>query len=75
MATNKDNKIKVFEWTLQSPDLSPIEHLWKELEKHALAMRPINLTHFCQEEWANFQATYCEKPLEGYLQCLSQVKQ
>ena len=28
----KDNKVKVLEWPLQSPDLNPIE--WAELKKH-----------------------------------------
>lgn len=65
-------------WSGQSPELNPIEHLWEELEKHAQARRPTILTQFyqfCQEEWANFPATYCEKPLEGYPQRLTQVKQ
>ena len=44
----KDNKVKVLEWTSQSPDLNPIEHLWAELKKRVRARRPTNLTQLHQ---------------------------
>ena len=72
------NKIKVLEWSSQSPDLNPIEHLWAEVKKCVRARRPTNLTQFhqfSQEEWDKILATYCEKLVEGYLKYLTQVKQ
>ena len=36
----KDNKVKVFEWPSQSPDLNPIDNLWAELNKRVQARRP-----------------------------------
>ena len=50
----KENKLKVLEWPLQSPDLSPIESFWAELKKRVRARRPTNLTQLhqlYQEEW------------------------
>jgi tRNA A37 threonylcarbamoyladenosine biosynthesis protein TsaE len=53
----KDNKVKVFEWPSQNPDLNPIKDLWAELKKRVRARRPTNLTQLhqlCQEEWLKF---------------------
>ena len=74
----KDNKVKVLEWPTQSHDLNPIENVLAELKKRVRARRPTNLTQLhllCQEEWAKIHPTYCGKLVEGYLKCLTKVKQ
>ena len=74
----KDSKVKVLEWQSQSPDSNPIEHLWAEQKKCVQARRPTNLTQLhqlYQEEWTKIHPTYCRKLVEGYLKCLTQVKQ
>ena len=73
----KDNKVKVFEWPSQSPDLNLVEHLWAALKKRVQARWPTNLTQLhqlCQEEWARIHPTNCGKLVEGYLKRLTQVK-
>ncbi|KAK3559217.1 hypothetical protein QTP86_005473 [Hemibagrus guttatus] len=51
---------KVLEWPSQSPDLNPIENLWRELKIRVAQRHPQNITALeesCMEEWAKLPAT------------------
>ncbi|KAK6320155.1 hypothetical protein J4Q44_G00092620 [Coregonus suidteri] len=51
--------LKVLEWPSQSPDLNPIENLWRELKVHIAQRQPRNLKDLekvCMEEWAKIPA-------------------
>lgn len=59
----------ILKWPSMSPDLNPIEHLWKEL-KHAVWKRhPSNrkqLEQFAHEEWAKIPAERCRSLIDSY---------
>ncbi len=49
-----NNSVSVLEWPSQSPDLNPIEHLWRDLKMAVHQRLPSNLTELeriCKEEW------------------------
>ncbi|KAI4904946.1 hypothetical protein NFI96_005094 [Prochilodus magdalenae] len=65
----KKKHSKVLEWLSQSPDLNPIEDLWRELKvKNITALEEI-----CMEEWAKIPATVCAKLVKTYRKCLTSV--
>ena len=60
-------KINVLEWSSQSPDLNPIEHLWRDLKIAVHRRSPSNLAEieqFSREEWAKISSSRCVKLVE-----------
>ncbi|KAI4876358.1 hypothetical protein NFI96_017823 [Prochilodus magdalenae] len=68
--------IKVLEWHSQSPDLNPIENLWRELKLHVSQRQPRNLAdleEICVEEWAKIPAAVCANLVKNYKKHLTSV--
>lgn len=62
----KKENVPLLPWPAQSPDLSPIEHLWDELDRRIRARKilPKNLTELkaaLQEEWATIPSPIYQK--------------
>ncbi|KAF7649132.1 hypothetical protein LDENG_00146420 [Lucifuga dentata] len=69
-------KIKLLEWPSQSPDLNPIENLWKELKirVHRRGPRKLqDLKTVCVEEWAKITPEQCMRLVSPYRRRLEAV--
>uniref|UniRef100_A0A8C7T416 Tc1-like transposase DDE domain-containing protein n=1 Tax=Oncorhynchus mykiss TaxID=8022 RepID=A0A8C7T416_ONCMY len=72
----RQKHFKVLEWPSQSPDLNPIENLWRELKVCVAQQQPQNITaleEICMEEWAKIPATVCENLVKTYRKRLTSV--
>ncbi|KAK6311536.1 hypothetical protein J4Q44_G00172000 [Coregonus suidteri] len=61
--------LKVLECPSLSPDLNPIENLWRELKFHIAQRQPRNLKDLekvCMEEWAKIPAAVCANLVKTY---------
>ncbi len=71
-----NNSVTVLEWPSQSPDLNPIEDLWRDLKMAVHQRLPSNLTELeriCKEEWQRIPKSRCEKLVASFLKRLMAV--
>ncbi|KAG2457190.1 TC1A transposase, partial [Polypterus senegalus] len=72
----QDNSVNVLERPSQSPDLNPIEHLWRDLKMAGHRRFPSNLMELercCKEEWAKLAKDRCAKLVASYSKRLEAV--
>ncbi len=72
----KKKLIKALEWPSRSPDLNPIENLWRELKVQIAKHQPQNLNdleRICEEEWDKIPPEMCANLVANYKKGLTFV--
>ena len=72
----RENSVNVLEWPSQSPDLNPIEHLWRDLKMAVHRRCPSNLMELersCKKEWEKLPKNRCAKFVASYSKRLEVV--
>ncbi len=72
----KKKHIKVLEWPSRSPDLNPIDNLWRELKVWVAKHQPQNLNdleRICKEEWSKIPPEMCANLAANYKKRLTSV--
>ena len=72
----QNKNVKVLEWPSLSPDLNPIDNLWKDTKIAPHRLSPSNLTELeqiCKEEWEKFSKSRCAKLMQTYPRRLKAV--
>ena len=71
-----DHNVKLLEWSSQSPNLNPIENLWRYL-KIQIRSRATNVKHLkkvCEEEWNKIPKGTCRALIINYRKILIAVQ-
>ncbi|KAG2469549.1 TC1A transposase, partial [Polypterus senegalus] len=72
----QDNSVNVLEWPNQSPDLNPIQHLWRDLKMvvhRRFSFNLLELERCCKKEWAKLAKDRCAKLVASYSKRLEAV--
>ena len=63
-----DKEISVMDWPPQSPDLNPIENLWKIIGEKSMRQNPKNQEELwisLKNEWDNISPSFCKKLIDS----------
>ena len=72
----KEKKANLMIWPAQSPDLYPIEHLWKDVKEAVARHRPKNQQHLweiIEAESKSIPISHCRKLIESMTRRCSAV--
>ena len=64
MSYLSEQDFEIMDWPPQSPDLNPIENLWKTLEVKVMERNPTNTEDLwvkLQEEWSKISSEDCQE--------------